>query len=119
MLKIDRATKTTPRLASQLFEILEHHEIDYCHWKSNELLAEGLVGETDLDLLVDRSSFHNMVALLLNYGFKQATVRWGPRTPGVLHFYAFDPDAADLIHVHLYSHLLTGESLVKTHVLAV
>ena len=35
----------------------------------------------------------------------------------MLHFYAFDPHAAGLIHVHLYDHLLTGESLIKTHIL--
>ena len=108
---------TSVGLASRLFDVLNQREIVYCHWKSNELLAQGLTGETDLDVLVDRASFTPTIAILLNLGFKQGEVRWGPRTPGVLHFYAFDPLAADLIHVHLYCHLLTGESLIKTHVL--
>ncbi len=37
--------------------------------------------------------------------------------PASCTFTHFDPLAADLIHVHLYDHLLTGESLIKTHVL--
>jgi thymidylate kinase len=104
-------------IAYRLFDILNEQQIVYCHWKSNELLAQGLTGETDLDVLVDRNSFTATIAILLDLGFKQGEVRWGSRTPGVLHFYAFDPLAVDLIHVHLYNHLLTGESLVKTHVL--
>ena len=117
MLKIENTAAKSPRLAFQLFDILDQHEIDYCHWKSNELLAEGLIGKTDLDLLVERGSFQSMVALLLNCGFKQATVRWGPGTPGLLHFYAFDNDAEDFIHVHLHSHLPTGAGAVETHLL--
>jgi len=117
MLKTENPQMTSSRLASRLFDVLNQNGIVYCHWKSNELLAEGLNGETDLDILVDRASFSPTISILLNFGFKQGEVRWGPRTPGVLHFYAFDSHAVDLIHVHLYSHLLTGESLVKTHVL--
>jgi len=117
MLTIENHLTTCVGFASQLFELLNQHGIVYCHWKSNELLAEGLRGETDLDILVDRASFTPTIAILLNMGFKQAEVRWGPSTPGVLHFYAYDPHASDLIHVHLYSHLMTGESLVKTHVI--
>lgn len=117
MLKIDTTPLTGEGLATRLFDVLNQREIVYCHWKSNELLPQGMTGETDLDVLVDRASFTPTIAILLNLGFKQGEVRWGPRTPGVLHFYAFDPLAADLIHVHLYCHLLTGESLIKTHVL--
>lgn len=117
MIKLEHRPTSSIGLASLLFDVLNQHEIVYCHWKSNELLAEGLKGETDLDVLVDRASFTPTIVILLNLGFKQAEVHCGPRTPGVLHFYAFDPHATDLIHVHLYCHLLTGESLVKTHVL--
>lgn len=117
MSNIEPQQTTEKALSTRLFDELNQHEIVYCHWKSNELLAEGLRGETDLDIFAERSSFTPTIAILLNLGFKQAEVRWGPRTPGVLHFYAFDPCANDLIHVHLYSRLMTGESLVKSHVL--
>ncbi len=117
MLTIEQPPTINTGLAARLFDAFNRQQIVYCHWKSNEQLAAGLKGETDLDLLVERASFTAAVAILLQLGFKQAAVRWGPRTPGVLHLYAFDPAAAGLIHVHLYSHLLTGESLVKTHVL--
>jgi thymidylate kinase len=111
------STLRPPKLATELFDALNQSGISYCHWKSNELIAQGLVGETDLDLLIERSSFSATVALLLNCGFKQAALLDGSGTPGVLHFYAFDEGASDWLHVHLYSRLLTGESLVKSHIL--
>ncbi len=38
MLKIEPQQMTSVGLASQLFDVLNQHEIVYCHWKSNELL---------------------------------------------------------------------------------
>jgi len=117
MLNLESPPTTCASLTAQLFDVLNRQELVYCHWKSNERLDEGLRGETDLDLLVSRDSFDQAIAVLLNLGFKQAHVIHGVATPGVLHFYAFDPDLDDLIHVHLYCRMMTGESLVKTHIL--
>jgi thymidylate kinase len=114
MLLVNSA-QALPKLSSELFESLNQSGIGYCHWKSNESLSKGLVGETDLDILVQRSAFGATCELLLKLGFKQAIVRGGIPTPAVLHFYGYDEDAAQLLHVHLYSRLLTGESTVKSH----
>ena len=40
------------KLSEILFKSLDEFEIEYCHWKSNIRLMDGLKGKTDLDLLV-------------------------------------------------------------------
>ncbi len=37
----------------QLFNQWKEHNVQYCHWKSNEHLYEALCGDTDLDILFD------------------------------------------------------------------
>jgi thymidylate kinase len=105
----------TVELIGRLVEALNTEKIVYCHWKSNLFLAQALSGEMDLDLLVDRRSLPKALTILTNLGFRHAIVKWGPGTPGVSHYYGFDPHTGQLVHVHLFSSVLTGESFVKSH----
>ena len=41
-----------PATTYDLFNALDTGGVLYCHWKSNEHLIEGLIGKTDLDILV-------------------------------------------------------------------
>ena len=105
----------TLELIGRLVEALNTEKVVYCHWKSNLFLAQALSGKMDLDLLVDRRSLPQALTILTNLGFKHAIVKWGPGTPGVSHYYGFDPQTGQLAHVHLFSSVLTGESFVKSH----
>jgi thymidylate kinase len=98
-----------------LVETLNYKAVVYCHWKSNFSLAQAVSGEIDLDLLVDRKSLSQTLTILTNLGFKSATVKWGPDTASIYHYYGFDRQTGQLIHVHLFSSVLTGESFVKSH----
>ncbi len=109
------ATIDLPHLIPKLIEALNEKNIRYCHWKSNFSLTSALAGDLDLDLLVDRSDLTNALNVLTSLGFKRAFVRNTPEIPGVSHYYGFDPDTAILIHVHLFTNVLTGESFVKSH----
>jgi len=71
----------------------------------------------DLDFLIDRESFQPALSILTRAGFKPATVKWGANTPGISHFYGYDPAAGRFAHVHLFSRVLTGESFLKSHLL--
>lgn len=104
-------------LTNYLVEKLNCNGVIYCHWKSNFSLTQALSGEMDLDLLVDRKSLPQAVAILMELGYKPAVVKWGPKTPGIFHYYDFDPQLGQFIHVHLFSTVLTGESFVKSHLL--
>jgi len=96
---------------------MNREQIKYCHWKSNIDLAQATAGEMDLDFLIDRESFQTTLAILSRLGFKPTQVRWGADTPGIAHFYGYDPYTGQFAHVHLFSRVLTGESFIKSHLL--
>jgi thymidylate kinase len=103
-------------LADRLLDSFGRAGVIYSHWKSNMDLAQAAAGETDLDLLVDRRSLAQALAILSQLGFKAAVARWGANPPSIRHYYGLDPDIRELVHVHLFSRVLTGESYVKSHV---
>lgn len=104
-------------LVGRLVAAFHHAEVVYSHWKSNIDLDQATAGEIDLDLLVDRKSMPQALAILAELGFKAAHARWGAHTPSIYHYYGMDPISHRLIHVHLFSRVLTGESFVKSHLL--
>jgi thymidylate kinase len=108
---------TAVALVDRLAEALHQHGVAYCHWKSNIDLAEAASGRTDLDLLVERTGLGEAVGILAGLGFREAVSRWAVDPPGIRHFYGMDPETHRLVHVHLFSRVLTGESLVKSHLL--
>jgi thymidylate kinase len=105
----------TLELINQLIASLNEKAIRYCHWKSNYTLADSLTGEIDLDLLVDRRSSAEALTILAAMGFKQAVVKSGLTTPSIYHFYGYDHPTGLLVHVHLFTKVLTGESFIKSH----
>jgi thymidylate kinase len=107
----------TAELIESLVGALNQENLRYCHWKSNFTLAETLSGETDLDFLIDRKSLSCIVIILLGMGFKPAGTKSGADPDGIFHYYGMDASTGQLIHVHLFSSILTGESFVKTHLL--
>lgn len=112
---MQREITLTASLIDCLIDAFNRAEIVYCHWKSNMELAQAKAGKIDLDLLVERKSLPPAQTILARLGFKAAVVRWGANPPGIHHYYGLDPDTKQLIHVHLFSKVLTGESYVKSH----
>lgn len=110
-----REITASATLTDCLIDAFNREGISYCHWKSNIDLAQATAGITDLDLLVDRKSLPQALAILSQLGFKAAVARWGANPPSVRHYYGFDPHTKHLIHAHLFSRVLTGESYVKSH----
>ena len=103
-------------LIDRLFEELNFGGISYCQWKGNYALEHVLSGEKDdVDLLVDRRCFRQVVTILLNLGYKQAGVKWESELPGVFHYYAFDEQIDQLVHIHLFLSNFTGEDFVNSH----
>lgn len=104
-------------LAHTFVTALNQRGIEYAHWKSNFGLTQAAEEGSDLDFLVDRRQLPCLQALLLEYGFKAATVTSGPNPLSIYHYYGLDEETGELVHVHLFSHVLTGESLIKSHLL--
>lgn len=102
-------------LIGRLTDALAAAGVRYCHWKSNLGLPEALRGEGDLDLLVDRGHVGRFEAVLTGLGFKRALDPANPDLPSVSHYYGLDLPTGRLVHVHAYSRLITGESLLKNY----
>lgn len=68
-----------------------------------------------MDLLVDRKSLSQILVILLGTGFKASRTKSGLDPDGIFHYYGLDVATGRLIHVHLFTSILTGESFVKTH----
>jgi thymidylate kinase len=106
---------TATTLVDRLIDAFNREEIVYSHWKSNIDLAQAKAGKMDLDLLVDRKSLHRALIVLAQLGFKAAVARRGANPAGICHYYGLDLGTDQLVHVHLFTRVLTGESYVKSH----
>lgn len=98
-----------------LFGSLEQQGIRYCHWKSNIRLEETLAAADDIDLLVDQRDAGLFQAALLENGFKLAQSRSGIGHPGVFHALGLEEPSLELVHVHAYFQIVSGDSLVKNY----
>lgn len=113
------ATLTPKEPIRRLLASLDRMGLRYCHWKSNLGLADSLSGGGDLDLLIDREDAAGFQTALAESGFKLAVSANRAGHPGVFHAFALDPDVPQLLHVHAYFQIVTGDSLVKAYHLPV
>lgn len=107
-----RAVPTLGVIA-ELFERLHASEIVYCHWKSNEHLDASLAGDTDLDLLVERSTAHALARVLDGVGFKRFTPLAGRGYAGIDDWIGMDAASGRLVHAHIHYQLTVGEQFLK------
>ncbi len=87
--------------------------VHFCHWKSNDHLAEALAGETDIDLYVapaDRQAFE--AAMTAQSIVRIISQPWASY-PGVEDWLAFDRASGGFLHLHVHYALLTGLKRVK------
>lgn len=86
--------------------------IGYCHFKSNIHVGEGITGETDLDLLINRAQRDQVLGLFYLHGFKH--FRSGPQTtyPSVEDWIGADLHSR-LFHLHVHWDLTLGEEFLK------
>jgi thymidylate kinase len=102
--------KSSQSLTQILISQFNQAGVLYCHWKS-----KSLEGESDIDFLVSNQSLATATVVLLQLGFKAASPRWGKIQPCVFHYYAYDADLNEYVHLHMFTRVLTGERLVKSH----
>ena len=100
---------------AELFQSWEAADVKYCHWKSNEHLYEGLVGETDLDVLVSPECKENARTVLQNCGYISLASQYGSRYPEVEDWIGYDKDTGRMIHIHLHFRMATGHRGLKEY----
>jgi thymidylate kinase len=113
------STHAATKIVYNLLNSLEDKGVSHCHWKSNVRLEETLAGTQDIDILVDRAHAGLFHATLLDNGFKLAQSRSGVGHPGVFHALGLDGETTELVDLHAYYQLVSGDSLVKNYRLPV
>ncbi len=99
--------------ALQLFSDFNLHGVRYCHWKSNEHLLPGLIGETDLDILVDPADADKAYQLMLQNNYKQVISHPWKRYSAIDDWIGLDSEQMLQTHLHVHFRLLTGLKNVK------
>lgn len=100
---------------ADLFQTLNRQAVRYCHWKSNLRLENGLRGQTDLDLLIDRQHSRLLRHILNQHNIKPVLAPPGKRYPAVEDYLGFDPASGQLFHLHVHYQLVLGEQFVKNY----
>lgn len=101
---------TSRSLIQTLIDRFNQESVLYCHWKSKTLQ-----GESDVDFLISNQSIALATEILMQLGFKAATPKWRDSQPGVFHYYGYDDYQDEYVHLHLFTRVLSGESLMKDH----
>ncbi len=102
-------------ISQLLFSNWNDRKLNYCHWKSNEHLLPGLLGDTDLDVLLSESDKAKGEDALKQLDFLQCKSQYGSRYPGVDDWIGFDKNTGKLIHLHLHYHIITGHKGLKEY----
>ncbi|HEX6268590.1 MAG TPA: nucleotidyltransferase family protein, partial [Anaerolineales bacterium] len=106
-------------IVQELCHALRTENIDYCHWKSNNMLERSASGDNDLDLLINRADGTRFSEVLFRLGFKQVEAPTEKQMPGVLDYFGFDQQAEKWVHVHAHYQLIMGHDMTKNFRLAI
>ncbi len=99
----------------RLIEALDRDGVLFAHWKSNYFLERGLVGQADLDLLVDISVRADFEVVTRALGFVRLRSPRIRELPNVEHHLGFDAATGSSSHLHVHYALVMGEQRVKGH----
>ncbi|WGY46802.1 hypothetical protein [Vibrio sp. ABG19] len=110
---LDANTQARLKVVTHFFRKMEQANIAYCHWKSNEHLQEGLLGITDLDVLVERGKTRQLNRALFDSGFKLFNAMATHGYPAVEDYLAVDASSGSMVHLHLHYQLICGEPHLK------
>lgn len=101
------------QVVSAWLSAMHEQKILYCHFKSNNRVFDGLVGATDLDILIDRSQYIQAIEMLSRCGFKRFCGSGLISYPAVEDFLGFDQETGKLVHLHLHWQMIAGEPHIK------
>ncbi len=100
-------------IVRQLLDRFNSDEIVYCHWKSNQHFGDALVGIDDLDILIERSQYGQVMGILRDLHYKRFYIPAARTYVGIEDFLGFDYEQGKLVHLHLHSRLVVGEKHLK------
>ena len=95
----------TPLLVSVAAE-LAAARVRYCQWKGHFKAARWMVGDGDVDVLVDPESAPDFLHILQRHGFRQTVGPDDYKLYGTAHWRALDPSSGVVVHLHVHTRLL-------------
>lgn len=102
-------------IVSRLLNDLHANGINYCHWKSNEHLDAAVNGDTDLDILFDKTQEQRVIETLRKNQFHLFEAVWYRKYKGIVDYIGFDKKAGKIVHVHTHFNLDIGEVGIKSY----
>lgn len=105
----------TSELIRNLFKEFHDNDIIYCHWKSNEHLDASFRGDTDFDVLFDKSQKNNVEKIFNRNGFVLFQAPFNRRYSEIVDFIGVDYEQNKIIHFHTHYHLEIGTSGLKEY----
>ena len=97
-----------------IFSDMSREGVPLIVWKNINEIEAGLAGLEDIDLLVPLEELNHFMNKATAEGFVEASHRVLVY-PGVRHFYWYDTVLRKIIHLHVFSKLITGESHIKNY----
>lgn len=97
-------------LTTDVFRAWNRAGIEYCLWKGSFHLQDSLEGRSDLDVLVDVEQLGEAQTILSRYGCRPSRAAPARAEVGVEDFLGIEAESRRLVHFHVYSRLIVGES---------
>lgn len=93
---------------------LDNRNIEYLHWKSNTNIEKALIGEDDLDILVNPKNRYEIYQLFKELNILRAYSEKDMWQNEIFHYFGIDIKAQKLIHIHLHFLLEVGYDFDKS-----
>lgn len=97
----------------RMLDAFEANGIVYCHWKSNEHLAEALSGDTDLDVIFMPEQRSLLDVVLNQCGLKRFRSMPLMQYNAIEDYIGLDEETAKIWHLHTHYRMTLGEKHLK------
>lgn len=97
-------------ICQNLFDDWNGAGIQYCHWKGTANICKGVIGETDLDILVNPVDNEQAKKILIKNNFIHFRTQWGLRYPSIQDWIGLDSVTGKLIHIHYHNKMIVGQT---------
>ena len=101
------------KVVTDLINRFNAENINYCHWKSNQHFKDALLGIDDLDILIDRTQYGQVMNILQELNCQPFYIPSARTYVGIEDYLGFDYLQGNLVHLHLHSQLVVGEKHLK------
>jgi hypothetical protein len=102
-------------ICRKLFCELNVSAVEYCSWKGNDHLEDGLYGRKDLDILVNKADYFKVNQILSELRFRRFDPQSYLKYLSVEDFIGLDEESGHLVHIHLYYEIRIGRRFIEDY----